>query len=871
MQKNKKLFLLDVMPLLYRAHFATMGKKFGTTTGIDTRTTLVFYNYIFQVITEEKPDAIAAALDSKPKGRVAISSEYKANREKMPSEISEAFPYVMQLLQALQIPILKEEGYEADDVIAAMAKRGAGDGYTVYIVSPDKDFAQLVTDNIFLFRPAYKGAVMETLDVEGVKNKFGVAPVQIADYLALRGDSVDNIVGVKGIGDKTAAQLLSQYHSIEQLIEEAESIKQPKVKEAIIEYKDQLVENKQLALLTGDLEVTIEWDDIKVKEPDKSKLLPLLDELQFVKIRERLTKLKFINAEDTVTNKIETANVAVLQLSLEEFLKSYCPTEIAVGFLEQNPESLFLIEEAGKSISKVILTSDAAWCNLINFLDQSDITKVGWQLKPLLKKMSGLNIQLKSHWIDLSLAAYLLEPDAKIEWLFIKDKYQLSEFNVDAPHSYLAYLPSIIEANRKIMSKIKEMDLSRLLLDIELPLQSVISIMELHGLRIDLAALKEIDKVLTKQLDELEKKLYEMAGKKFNIGSPSQTAEILQNICEVSELKKTKTGQISTAEPFLIDIAPKYPFVADLLNYRQLNKIITTYVYSLPKYVNPTTNKIHSTFSQVVAGTGRLSCTEPNLQNLPIRSEAGREVRKAIIPSADNFSILSVDYNQVELRLLAALSEDKVMVETFRAGKDIHTTTASRMFGVDEIAVTKDMRGKAKGVNFGIAYGITPWGLATRLKISQKEAKQIIDTYFEEFSSVKEYLERSVTESRERGFTKTKYGRIRYIEGIDSRNGTTRKIAERMAVNAPLQGLAADIIKEAMVSIHQFIMDQQLQSRLILQVHDELVFDAADSELEMLVPEVVRMMETKTDFIVPLKVNVTVGKNWLDQVEYVTN
>ncbi len=869
--KNKKLFLLDVMPLLYRAHFATMGKKFGTTTGIDTRTTLVFYNYIFQVITEQKPDAIAAALDSKPKGRVAISSEYKANREKMPSEISEAFPYVMQLLQALQIPILKEEGYEADDVIAAMTKRGAADGYTVYIVSPDKDFAQLVTDNIFLFRPAYKGAVMETLDVEGVKNKYGVAPDQIADYLALRGDSIDNIVGVKGIGDKTAAQLLSQYNSIEQLIEEAESIKQPKVKEAIIEYKDQLLENKHLALLTGDVEVAIKWDDIKVKQPDERKLLPLLDELQFAKIRERLTKLKFINTEDTVNDKTETANVAVVQLTPEAFLKSDHPTEIVVGFLEQNPESLFLTQEDGKTINEIILTSDADWCKLIRFLDQSSITKVGWQLKPLLKKISGLNIQIKSQWIDLSLAAYLLEPDAKIEWLFIKDKYQLPEFTVDAPHSHLAYLPSIIEAHVKIISKINQLDLSRLFLDIELPLQSVITTMELYGLRIDHEALNEIDKVLTKQLNELEKKLYEMAGTKFNIGSPSQTAEILQNICEVSELKKTKTGQISTAEPFLIDIAPKYPFVADLLNYRKLNKIITTYVYSLPKYVNPTTNKIHPTFSQVVAGTGRLSCTGPNLQNLPIRSEAGREVRKAIIPSAPGFSILSVDYNQVELRLLAALSEDKVMVETFRTGKDIHTATASRIFGVEEIAVTKDMRSKAKGVNFGIAYGITPWGLASRLKITQKEAKQIIEAYFEEFSSVKEYLEKSVTESRERGYTRTKYGRIRYIEGIDSRNGTTRKIAERMAVNAPIQGLAADIIKEAMVCIHQFIMDYQLQSRLILQVHDELVFDAADSELEMLVPEVIRMMETKSNFIVPLKVNVTVGKNWLDQVDYVMN
>jgi len=867
--ENKKLFLLDVMPLLYRAHFATMGKKFGTTTGIDTRTSLVFFNYIFQVITEEKPDAIAAALDSKPKGRVAVSSTYKANREKMPSEIFEAFPYAMKLLEALNIPVLKEEGFEADDVIAAMAKRAANEGYTVFIVSPDKDFAQLVTNNIFLFRPAYKGAVMETLDVEGVKSKYGVPPNQIADYLALRGDTVDNIAGVKGIGDKTAAQLLANYHSIEELVEEVDSIKQPKVKEAIIEYKDKLIENKHLALLTGDIDVTVEWNDIKFHEPDEEKLLPLLDELQFARIKERLAKLNFIKVEESVTDKNETAKVHVVTISLEDVLTKLEQTkEIAIGFLEAKSDRLFVTTKTDNSIYEIILNNVSDWQILVVFLDKNDVTKTGWQLKPLLKKIIGLGIELKSEWIDLSLAAYLLESDAKIDWQYLKDKYQLTEHAVEESYAKLSYLPSIPEAADKIKSKMEEMELLHLFFKIELPLQSVITKMELHGLRIDLNALSEIDKVLIKQLNELEKKLYETAGTKFNISSPSQTAEILQNICEVSELKKTKTGQISTAEPFLVDLAPKYPFIADLLNYRKLNKIITTYVYSLPKYVNSVTNKIHPTFSQIVAGTGRLSCTEPNLQNLPIRSEAGREVRKAIVPAEPGFSILSVDYNQVELRLLAALSGDKVMVETFRLGKDIHTTTASKIFDVDEAAVTKEMRGKAKGVNFGIAYGITPWGLATRLKISQKEAKQIIDAYFEDFSSVKEYLEKSIVESRERGFTRTRYGRIRYIEGIDSRNGTTRKIAERMAVNAPLQGLAADIIKEAMVSVDQFITEHRLKSRLILQVHDELVFDAADNELELLVPQLIKIMGTKADFIVPLKVNVTVGANWLDQEEY---
>jgi DNA polymerase-1 len=665
MQK-KSLFLFDIMPLLYRAHFATMGKKFGTTTGIDTRTTLVFYNYIFQVLTEEKPDAVAAALDSRPKERVAVSSTYKANREKMPSEIAEAFPYAIQLLESLRIPILKVEGYEADDVIASLAKEGAGEGYKVFIVSPDKDFAQLVTDNIFLFRPAYKGAVMETLDVEGVRNKYGVSPGQIADYLALRGDSVDNIIGVKGIGDKTAAQLLSEFNSVEELIHNADRIKQQKVKEAIIAYKGQLVENKKLAVLSGDLEVPVEWENLSLSAPDEIKLLSLLNELQFVRIKERLVNQGFLKVDEE-QESIETAEVEVIKLAVEEAVQK-CKNEkiIVVGFSEKDVDVLFLMSQEASSIIEVVISNEQQWHTLIGFLDTDQCTKVGWQLKPLLKKIVELKVRLKSKWIDLSLAAYLLEPDAKIEWAYIKDKYELSQLPVAAPYSSFSYLSSLHEANKKIMSKIDQMGLSSLLLNIELPLQTVIARMETYGIRIDTAALKEIDQILSKQLNELEKKLYEAANTKFNIDSTTQTAEILQKIADPAELTKTKTGRISTAEPHLAALASKYPFVEDLLLYRKLNKIITTYVYSLPKYINTTTHKVHPTFQQVVAGTGRIICTEPNLQNLPVRSEAGREVRKAVVPSKKGYSILSIDYNQVELRLLAALSEDAVMVETFR-------------------------------------------------------------------------------------------------------------------------------------------------------------------------------------------------------------
>ncbi|GAB3174882.1 DNA polymerase I [Telluribacter humicola] len=865
---DKKLFLLDVMPLLYRAHFATMGKRFGTTTGIDTRTPLVFFNYIFQVLTEEKPDAIVAALDSKAKERVAVATTYKANREKMPSEIYDAFPYALQLLESLHIPVVKKEGYEADDIIAALAKEGAGKGYTVYIVSPDKDFAQLVTDHIFLFRPAYKGAAMETLDAAGVKEKYGVEPTKMADFLALRGDSVDNIIGVKGIGDKTAASLLAEYGSVEELIEEADSIKQAKVKEAIKEAKDQLMENKHLAYLSGEVDVDIDWEEVDVQEPDESKLLPLLDELQFTRIRERLAKQGFISSADSSSSQPQSAAIPVIPIDLKEAKKKLGKAKmVAVGYLDQHPDCLFLVA-SGKSEVMAVQLGEQDWQELISHLDQSSTTVTGWELKPLLKRIHQLGILLRRPWIDLSLAAYLLEPDAKIEWPYIRDKYVVTSYIINKPYTQLDYLASVPEAYKKIMSRIEEMKLRPLLLNIEAPLQSVIVRMELQGIALDEQALTEIDKALTQQLQDLEKELYESAGRKFNIGSNSQTADILQKIADPSELKKTKTGQISTAEPFLVDLAPKYPFIAHLLDYRKLSKIITTYVYALPKYVDPKTNKIHPTFQQVVAGTGRLSCTDPNLQNLPIRSEAGREVRKAIVPSQSDHSIVSIDYSQIELRLLASMSGDEVMVEAFRSGKDIHATTACRVFKVNEHEITKDMRSKAKAVNFGIAYGITPWGLSSRLKISQKEAKELIDAYFEEFSSIREYLDQSLAETRERGYTRTQYGRIRYIEGIDSRNGTTRKVAERMAVNAPLQGLAADVIKEAMVNVDRYIYEHKLKSKLVLQVHDELVFDAADDELDLFIPEVKRIMETSAEFVVPLEVNVTVGKNWLDQVAY---
>ncbi|WP_207425041.1 DNA polymerase I [Pedobacter sp. SYSU D00535] len=866
--KKKRLFLLDVMPLLYRAHFATMGKRFGTSTGIDTRTSLVFFNYIFQILLEEKPDALAAALDSKSKDRLDLSDDYKANREKMPSEIAEAFPYALRLLEYLQIPVLKVDGLEADDILASLALRSQKENYSVYIVSPDKDFAQLVNENVFLFRPAYKGAVMETLDTEGVRGKFGVDPSQITDFLALRGDSADNIAGIKGIGDKTAASLLAQFKNIEHIIEEAEKIRQPKIRESILESQEQLMQNKQLVSLADKLPFEVEPASLIRKPAMEPELLQLLEELEFVRIKERILKAGLIKQESASAASSSRIALKMEKASLEDCIESISKAkQIALAFQPDVSKSIFFHFDAKEAV-ELQIADRMQWRELLTELDKSEAEVYGWFLKPLLKKIMTMDLQPPGKWKDLSLAAYLLAPDAKIEWEYLKEKYQLSEYELLGPYQQLSYLPALSQLAEKIEQELDRLDLRPLYENIELPLQKVIAGMEISGIRIDEPALAEIEELLSVQLQELEKEIFELAGSRFNLGSPSQTATVLRTIVEASELKKTKTGQISTAEPFLIDLAPKYPFVAKLLEHRKLSKIINTYVQALPRYVNPETNKIHPNFQQIVAGTGRLSCTEPNLQNLPVKSEAGREVRRAIIPSGEERSILSIDYNQIELRLLATLSEDEFLVEAFRADKDIHTITACRIFKVEESAVNKNMRNKAKSVNFGIAYGMTPWGLASRLKISQREAKEIIDAYFEEFSSVKSYLERSIEESRERGFSRTRYGRIRYIEGIDSRNGTTRKMAERIAVNAPLQGLAADIIKEAMVKVDEYISRKALKTRLILQVHDELVFDAVDAELPDIVPAIQSIMENTAKFIVPLKVGITAGKNWLEQEPY---
>lgn len=868
MKKKRTLYLLDIFPLLYRAHFATAGKRFATTSGISTGTSLVFFNYIFQVLLEQKPDAVAAVVDTKEAVRTEMYSEYKANREAMPEEIGGAFPHAMRLMESLGIEVFKKEGYEADDVIATLATKAVKLGYEVYIVSPDKDLAQLVSDKVFLFRPAYKGAHLETLGVQGVKDKFGVMPSQIADYLALKGDAVDNIPGVRGIGEKTAASLLAEYGSVEGLLENIESIKQEKIKQSIISSKAELIESKQLTTVLCDVAITVDWEALHDQRPDEKKLFSLLDELQFVKIKERLVQQKFAGRPKPASDDSPAMTIQVRTVSVDDALKLVAShSEAAIAYSDSSPGTVWLFVPGSKEIAEVRTRDDNSCKHLLAKIDEAPCLKIGWDLKPLFRKYAEGCIPAKGNWIDLQLAAYLVDADAKIEWQLIRSKYDLPVYHIPAPYEQLSSLPSLIAAYTKLKEKVKECEVSDLLFSIEMPLERVLARMEYYGITIDRDALSKIGADLSAQLISLEADLHRLAARQFNVNSPAQTAEVLTELLDPSELRKTRTGQVSTAEPFLIDLASKYEFVDALLRYRKLNKIITTYVQALPKFINENTGRVHPIFHQVVAGTGRLSCSDPNLQNLPIKTDTGREVRKAIVPSGKGRCILSVDYNQVELRLLAALSGDKAMIESFRQGKDIHTTTSCKVFGISEKEMTKTIRNKAKEINFGIAYGMTPWGLASRLKISQKEAKEIIDAYFEGFPSVKKFLDETIEEAKKKGYTRTQYGRIRFIEGITSRNGTTRKMAERMAVNAPIQGLAADIIKAAMVEIDDYIIKHNLRTQMVLQVHDELVFDAYEDELNEFIPALIKIMEAQGDFSVPVKVNVSKGPNWMELEE----
>lgn len=875
---RKKLFLLDVLPLLYRAHFAMINQSLVNAAGLNTAPTLGFCNYLFQIIFKEKPTHIAAAFDSYSKERKASMTDYKANREKAPEDILLSMDYVRGIIDALNIPRVEVEGFEADDVIGTLAIEAEQEGFDVYMVTPDKDFAQLVNEHIFLYKPPYKGFNFELLDINKVEEKYGVPPEQIADLLALKGDPVDNIPGVPKIGEKTAIDLLKKYGCVELLLERKEEVEKVSIRESLIANEETAKLSKSLATINVNVPVEFSQTDFLLKAPDFAELERLLDELEFKKLKERILAnplyKDFLNSDkkEKAVQFKEEFKVEVKTLTNEAELDDLLSTitdRMEIFFKVEVKKDFHLYIDLDNTVFIYKCERSLLPDSLKTIFENDRVEKVSYDFKPLYKIARNEGFEFKGPIFDILVAHYLIKPEGNHQLINIKA--QLEDFyfsEVLAPEDVLMIeVLSLKGIKERLSLELVENNLKDLYYNLELPLIDVLAQMEENGITIDTKALAEISRIFNKKIGEIEEKIYSLAGEKINLKSSKQTGDLFSRLMPEVSIKKTKTGQISTAEASLEALAGEYEIAGHMLTFRKLTKLVSTYTESLPTYINAETGRVHADFRQTSTATGRLSCINPNLQNLPIRTEEGREVRKAVVPSEKDYIILSADYSQIELRLLAALSNDPALTEAFATNKDIHTITAARVFHVAEDQVTDDMRSKAKMVNYGIAYGISAFGLSQRLKIKMAEAKEIIDHYFGGFPSIKSYIDSTIEKARELGYTETLTGRKRPLPDITSRNGTVRKMAERIAINAPLQGLAADIIKVAMIEIQKYINENRLKTKMILQVHDELVFEVYQPELEEIKTIVREKMETAIPLPVPIEVNLGIGENWLDLEE----
>jgi DNA polymerase-1 len=877
--KKNKLFLLDVYPILYRSHFAMMGQHLVSTKGLNTSAILGFCNYLFQILFKEKPSHIVAAFDNSSTHRLEMLNTYKASRDHIPDDIIVARDYVTSIIDALNFKSIKIKGAEADDIIGTVAVKAAQAKFEVYIVSPDKDFAQLANDSIFLYRPSYKGLNFEVLNGNQIEGKYGVPPERIPDLLALKGDPSDNIPGVPKIGEKTAIDLLQTYSSLEEILLRKEEIQKKSIRETLIQNQDLAKLSKQLALINTQLPIEFNEEEFRIKAPNTDKLVSLLDELEFVRLKERIFSNSFYKKafnHKEPKNHIEDEDESVLSatnyLISEEGIESLFERirqEGKMMFLFSNQPNLEFYIYQDNQVHVLALNENKIPASFISLMADDQVEKITYDIKPILKFLLNNRLVLKGKIYDLMLEHYTLSPEAnhQLDKIISQETGQAIRVHTDKERmimevSKLSHLHDLLWLK---LGESQQMDLYN---QIDLPLSSVLARVELNGIRIDKNALADISQLFQKEMEGIQNKIYDIAGHPFNINSSKQVSEVLTSIVKDPSMKKTKTGQLSTSEATLMEFAAQYEIAELLLRYRRLNKIVTTYTDSLPKFINSKTERIHADFQQVTTSTGRLSCLNPNLQNLPIRTEEGREIRKAIIPHDPDSMILAADYSQIELRLFAGLSKDETLCQAFADQLDVHTITASKVFNVNESEVTEEMRSKSKMVNYGIAYGISPFGLSQRLKISMAEAKEIIKQYFEKFPGIKTYIENSLKSARELGYTCTITNRRRYIDDINSRNGTERRAAERMAINAPIQGLAADLIKLSMIEIDSYLKSSNMKSKMIMQVHDELVFEAPKSELIELGKMVREKMEHAIDFPVPLEVNIGVGKNWLDLEDF---
>tara|TARA_R110002072_G_scaffold291396_2_gene459558 strand:+ start:203 stop:3055 length:2853 start_codon:yes stop_codon:yes gene_type:complete len=948
MADQKRLFLLDAFALIFRGYYAFIKNPRINSKGMDTSAIMGFTNSLLDVIKREKPDHLAVCFDRD--GSVARTEsfpEYKANRQETPEAIKIAVPIIEEILKAMKIPAVVLAGYEADDIIGTLAKQAEKEGYQTFMVTPDKDFAQLVSENIFMYRPRFGGGY-ETWGIAEVQEKFGVErPEQVIDFLGMMGDSVDNIPGLPGVGEKTAKKFLAQYGSMENLLANTADLK-GKMKEKVEGAKELGILSKELATIMLDVPVEFHEENFEMCMPDIEATKAIFTELEFRRLTDSFVKT-FTTAtsvsEETTTETPQpksSAQVTSTTLSNqngqfdlfaapgtgsvteEESIQGYktiattdhfyqhvntpLSRKLLLKKLQQQTSVCFDTETTGLKALEVELIGIAfSWeigkgyyvsfpenqeeTKIIleefrAFFENKDIEKIGHNLKYDMKVLSNYEMPVKGKLFDTMIAHYLINPDMRhgmdilaetylnyqpvsiTELIGKKGKNQLSMRVVpieDQTEYAVEDADITLQLKEHFIKELESGNVTKLFNEIELPLVSVLTAMEIEGINLDVDFLKELSVHLTEDISRLEKNIFEQAGEEFNIASPKQLGIVLfENMKLVDKPKKTKTGQYSTAEDVLSYLAKEHQIIRDIQEYRQYKKLQSTYVDALPNEINSKTGRVHTAYAQAVAATGRLSSNNPNLQNIPIRTERGKQVRKAFIPRDKNHVLLAADYSQIELRIIAALSEEETMIEAFKNGEDIHASTAAKVFNVPLEEVTREQRSNAKTVNFGIIYGVSAFGLSNQTDLSRKEAKALIDTYYETYPKLRAYMASQVDFARENGYVETVLQRRRYLKDINSRNAIVRGAAERNAVNAPIQGSAADIIKLAMINIYKRFEEEGFTSKMLLQVHDELVFDAHKDELEIIKPIIKHEMENAFTMLVPLDVEMGIGENWLE-------
>jgi len=946
MAVQKRLFLLDAYALIFRGYYALIKNPRVNSKGQDTSAIMGFVNSLFDVIKREKPDHLAVAFDKGGSSeRVEMYEEYKANRDETPEAIRIAVPIIQEILKAMHVPCIEIEGVEADDLIGTLAKQAEKEDYQVFMVTPDKDYAQLVSENIFMYKPARMGNGIEIWGIPEVQKRFEVErPEQVIDYLGMMGDASDNIPGLPGVGDKTAKKFIKQYGGLEGLLDNTDQLK-GKMKEKVIENAELGRLSRKLATIMTDCDVKFDAEQYELSQPDADKVQEIFDELEFRRLKDQFIKIfsgeadsdtgaavsgtetakKLVSSAEKAANAgagqynlfggdepaIEERNTRKTIKDTEHFYQSVAPgmamnlfvknlmkqtsvcfdTEttdldplqaelVGIAFSWEKTKGFYIPFPSEKEEAQKMIET------LRPFFEAEEIEKIGQNLKYDIKVLAKYDVEVKGKLFDTMIAHYLINPDMRHNMDVLAETYlnytpvsieeligkkgknqkSMADVPVDQQTEYAVEDADItLQLKEHFQKELGEANTQKLFDEIEIPLVQVLADMELEGINLDQEFLGSLSEALNNDIASLEKSIYEEAGEEFNIGSPKQLGEILfDKLKLVDKPKKTRTGQYSTAEDVLSYLAPDHEIVQHVLDYRGLSKLKSTYVDALPAQVNTQTGRVHTDYMQTVAATGRLSSNNPNLQNIPIRTERGRQVRKAFVPRNEDYVLLAADYSQIELRIIAALSQEETMMKAFQEGEDIHASTAAKVFNVPIDEVTREQRSNAKTVNFGIIYGVSAFGLSNQTDLTRSESKELIDTYYKTYPKLRNYMSEQVDFARENGYVSTVLGRRRYLKDINSSNAVVRGAAERNAVNAPIQGSAADIIKIAMIKIHQKIKDKDLKTKMLLQVHDELVFDVYKSELEEVQELIKSEMEHAFKLDVPLDVEVGLGDNWLD-------